>query len=97
LSSTTDVVNFIFTDILHKPDWIGGYLWKRVLRDVTFGYRCENSDKQFYFNESHIKNQNSNAPFSIEKACEEMSSFRNQLNNWEKIRYEKNQQEIAGR
>ena len=97
LSSTTEAVNFIFTDILHKPNWIGGYLWKRVLRDVSFGYRCENMDKQFYFNESHIKNQNSNAPFSLEKACEEMANFRNQLNNWEKIRYQKNQQEMAGR
>ena len=95
LSSTTEAVNYIFTDILHKPEWIGGYLWKRVLRDVSFGYRCENMDKQFYFNESHIKNQNSNTPFSIEQACQEMASFRNQLNNWEHIRIQKIQQETS--
>lgn len=95
LNSTTDAVNFIFTDILHKPEWIGGYLWKRVLRDVSFGYRCENMDKQFYFNESHIKNQNSNTPFSIGQACEEMASFRKQLNNWEHIRMQKIQQEAG--
>ena len=95
LTSTTDAVNFIFTDILHKPEWIGGYLWKRVLRDVSFGYRCENMDKQFYFNESHIKNQNNNTPFSIEQACEEMANFRNQLNVWENNRVHKIQQEMG--
>ena len=95
LSSTTDAVNYIFTDILHKPEWIGGYLWKRVLRDVSFGYRCENMDKQFYFNESHIKNQNSNSPFSIEQACQEMANFRKQLNIWEHNRIHKIQQEMG--
>lgn len=92
LSSTADAVNYIFTDILHKPEWIGGYLWKRVLRDVSFGYRCENMDKGFYFNESHLKGQNSNSPFSLEQACEEMVNFRNQLNNWEQIRMQKIQE-----
>lgn len=95
LNSTTEAVNFIFTDILHKPELIGGYLWKRVLRDVSFGYRCENMDKGFYFNESHIKNQNSNSPFSLQQACEEMINFRNQINDWERIRMQKNQQETA--
>jgi len=68
-----------------------------VLRDVSFGYRCENMDKGFYFNESHIKNQNSNSPFSIEQACEEMVNFRNQLNNWENIRIQKIQQEMSAK
>jgi len=65
------------------------------LRDVSFGYRCENMDKQFYFNESHIKNQNNNTPFSIEQACEEMANFRNQLNVWENNRVHKIQQEMG--
>jgi hypothetical protein len=94
LTSTTEAVNYIFTHILHKPDWIGGYLWKRVLMDVSFGYRCENMDKQFYFNESHIKSQNSNTPFSMQQACEEMVNFRNQLNNWEHMRVKKIQEEM---
>lgn len=95
LTSTTEAVNFIFTNILHKPEWIGGYLWKRVLKDISFGYKCENMDKQFYFNESHIKNQNSNTPFSIEQACEEMANFRNQMNVWENNRVHKIQQEMG--
>jgi glycosyltransferase involved in cell wall biosynthesis len=90
-------VNYIFTNVLHKPEWIGGYLWKRVLRDVTFGYRCENMDKQFYFNESHKKTQNSNSPFSLEDAYNEMINFRKQLNNWEHARVQRAQQEMQAK
>ena len=86
VTSIVDKVNFIFTDILHKPEWIGSYLWKKVLKDCTFGYRCENVNKDFYFNESHKQSFNSNIPFSFEEACEEMANFRNQLNEWEKGR-----------
>tara|TARA_Y100000310_G_scaffold335044_1_gene416135 strand:+ start:425 stop:2068 length:1644 start_codon:yes stop_codon:yes gene_type:complete len=81
-----DRVNFIFTNILHKPEWLGGYLWRRVLRDCTLGCRCENTNKDFYFNESHIQSINSNQPFSFEDACNEMIKFREQINNWEKAR-----------
>ena len=51
-------------------------------------------DKQFYFNESHKKTQNSNSPFSLEDAYKEMISFRKQLNNWEHARVEKAKQEM---
>lgn len=83
VQSIVDQVNFIFTDVLHKPEWLGSYLWKKVLKDCTFGYRCENVSKDFYFNEHHVKTLNSNLPFSIEEACKEMANFRQQLNEWE--------------
>lgn len=92
LDSIVDQVNFIFTDILHKPEWVGSYLWKKVLKDCTFGYRSENINKEFYFNESHVKSVSSNAPFSVEEACREMLNFRNQLNQWEEQRYQLAQQ-----
>lgn len=82
-------VNYIFNNVLHKPEWIGNYLWKRVLRDCTFGYRCENINKDFYFNESHVKTFGSNQPFSLVDACKEMSNFRNQINQWEELRKNK--------
>jgi|TARA_R110000824_G_scaffold126068_1_gene285428 glycosyltransferase involved in cell wall biosynthesis len=86
LSTNVDKVNFIFANILHKPEWIGGYLWKRVLKDCTFGYRCENLNKDFYFNESHKQSFSSNVPFSFEDACKEMANFRGQINKWETAR-----------
>lgn len=79
-------VNFIFDHILHKPQWKGEYLWKRLLRDLTFGFSCENVDKDFYFNESHVQSMNGLRRYTIEQACEEMGNFRNQLNQWEEAR-----------
>jgi len=91
--SIVDKVDFIFNNILHKPQWIGSYLWKRVLRDITFGYKCENITKDFYFNESHIQSYTGNTPFSLEQACQEMVNFRNQINQWEQSRAQMMQQE----
>lgn len=90
--SLIDKVNFIFNNILHKPQWIGNYLWKRVLRDLSFGYRCENLTKDCYFNESHIQSYSGNVAFSIDQACQEMVNFRNQINKWEEARLQMMQQ-----
>ena len=92
ITSITDKVNFIFENILHKPQWIGNYLWKRVLRDLTFGYRCENLTKDFYFSESHVQSYSGNTPFSVDQACQEMINFRNQINRWEEARLQMMQQ-----
>ena len=85
-----DKINFIFTDILNKPQWIGGYLWSKILRDCTFKYRVVNSDDDFYFNESHLPSMDKYQPFSFEQACQEMTNFRNQINDWENIRSQVN-------
>tara|TARA_B100001113_G_C21110312_1_gene622908 strand:+ start:571 stop:2208 length:1638 start_codon:yes stop_codon:yes gene_type:complete len=87
--SIIDKINFIFTDVIFKPEWIGTYFWKRMLKDCTFGYRCESIDPNYYFNESHIQSYNTNKPFSIDKAFEEMYRFRLQLNEWEVARQER--------
>tara|TARA_Y100001938_G_C8088674_1_gene433677 strand:- start:2153 stop:2920 length:768 start_codon:yes stop_codon:yes gene_type:complete len=84
-----DKVNFIFNHVLHKPEWIGSFLWKKVLKDCTFGYRCENLDKDFYFSESHVQSQHGNQAFSIDDAVREMAHFRRQINEWEQQRYNK--------
>lgn len=89
ITSIVDKVNFLFTNVLYKPDWIGGYFWKRVLKDCTFGYRCENVSSDFYFSESHIQSYNSNKPFSIDDALKELTNFRNQINTWERSRAER--------
>ena len=82
----TDKVNFIFTDILHKPEWIGNYLWAKIMRDCTFKYRVHNKDDEFYFNENHLPAMDKYQPFSFEQACSEMVHFRNQINEWEMLR-----------
>jgi len=89
IGSMVDKVNYLFSHTLHKPEWIGNYLWKKVLKDCTFGYRCENVQKDFYFNESHVQAQQGNQAFSIDDAIKELAFFREQINEWEKARYEK--------
>ena len=52
----------------------------------NFGFKCDNMSKDFYFNESHVKANGSNSPFSPQNALEEMVNFRNQINQWEQAR-----------
>ena len=80
------LTNYLFEHVLCRPEWIGNHIWKRMLKDLTFGYKCENTDKDFYFNESHLKSQHSNFPFSPDDALKEMLNFRTQINEWEQAR-----------
>jgi glycosyltransferase involved in cell wall biosynthesis len=82
----SDKVNFLFSNILHKPEWIGTYLWCKILRDCIYKYRIKNADEDFYFNESHVSSVDKYQPFSFEQACEEMTHFRNRINEWEQMR-----------
>jgi glycosyltransferase involved in cell wall biosynthesis len=86
LSVASEITNYIFENVLCKPEWIGNYVWRRMLKDLTFGYKCENMEKDFYFNESHKQSQSSNKTFSKYDALNEMLKFRNQINEWEQAR-----------
>lgn len=84
--TSLDTTNYIFEKVLCKPEWIGGHIWKRTLKDITFGYKCENMDSDFYFNESHTKSQKTNQEFSRNDALKDMYNFRMQINEWEQAR-----------
>ena len=86
LNNPIDITNYIFHHVLCKPQWVGNHIWKRMLKDLTFGFKCENMSKDFYFNEAHVKAQGSNVPFSPNDALQEMTNFRNQINQWEEAR-----------
>tara|TARA_R110002020_G_scaffold320021_1_gene536052 strand:+ start:1470 stop:3122 length:1653 start_codon:yes stop_codon:yes gene_type:complete len=86
--SVKDQVNFIFESVLGKPDWIGGYLWKRTLRDVLYRCCASSVNSDFYFNESHLmaSDQARNTPFDIDIAYEYFFKLRKLYNDWEDIR-----------
>ena len=71
---------------MHKPDWIGGYFWAKILKDCMFKYRVSSSNEDFYFNESHIQSQGQYHSFSFENAMQELTKFRNNHNSWEQVR-----------
>jgi len=85
--SVKDQVNFLFESVLGMPELIGGHQWKRTLRDITYKCTAENTDPDFYFNESHLNNNIRKwGTFDIEKAHSHMSNMRGLHNRWEEIR-----------
>lgn len=83
-----DQINYIFRYVLHKPEWIGGYFWSKVLKDITFGYRVRNSEDDYYFNESHMPAVDKYQKFDFVMAVNELTNLRNQWNQWERLRSE---------
>ncbi len=87
---TEDQVNYIFTHVLHRPDLIGGWFWSKVIKDVTFGYRVNSSEEDYYFNESHLPTQNKYQPYNMEGVVNDLTSMRNEWNKLELQRGEFN-------
>lgn len=79
-------INYIFSNVLHKPEWIGGYFWSKVIKDITFGYRVHNSEDDYYFHESHVPQVDKYQKFNMVMAVQELTNLRNEWNKWEQIR-----------
>jgi len=84
-----DKVNYLFTNVLHKPEWIGTYFWSKILKDCSLGYRVKNSEDDYYFNESHMPSMNKHEPFNFIQAGKELAQLREIWNNWENIRVQR--------
>ena len=79
-------VDYLFTNVLHKPEWIGGYFWTKVIKDLTFGYRVHNSEEDYYYHESHLPKTDKYQRFTLEMCAKELISLRSSWNDWEKAR-----------
>ena len=89
--SATDQTNYLFERVLGKPQWIGNFLWKRTVRDLTYQRMVESTHRDFYFNESHNITSSGTAasqPFNIEKAYKSFCDLRESFNKWEQVRHE---------
>ena len=86
LTNLQDQIDYLFRNVLHKPEWIGGYLWAKTIRDCTFGYRVQNSEDDYYFNESHKVDQDKYKPFNFNDAAKDFTYLRSQWNQWEQLR-----------
>ena len=86
ITELKDQVDYYFKYILHKPEWIGGYFWSKVIKDITFGYRVHNSEDDYYFHESHIPKVDKYQRFNHEMAVNELTNLREQWNRWEEVR-----------
>lgn len=90
ITDLTEQINYIFSKVLHKPEWIGGYFWAKVIKDITFGYRVHNAEDDYYFNESHLPAQEKYQKFNMLMAVEELTNLRKGWNYYERMRGAKN-------
>ena len=74
--------NFLIGSVLCKPQIIGGQLWRRLVKDLTYNSRV-GSYGTFYFNEMSEKDSLKQLPFSYEDAYNEMCILREYYNVWE--------------
>ncbi len=84
--STEEQVSYLFKYVLHKPEWIGGWFWSKVIKDVTFGYRVNPSEDDYYFNESHLPSQNKYQPYNMEGVVRDLTNMRQNWNELERQR-----------
>ena len=83
-------VDFLFKNVLRKPELIGSYIWRRTIKDLTYKCTAQSTDVNFYFNESHLNNNVRNwSKFAIEDAYDHMANMRKITNDWEKLRADK--------
>lgn len=85
--STKDKINFLFERVLGRPDWIGGYLWKRTLKDVLYKCTTSSMNTDYYFNESHaVTDSPELTPFDMGTAHNYFLQLRKLYNDWDDIR-----------
>lgn len=82
--------NFLICEVLNKPEWIGTFIWQRLINDLTYKSRIENMNYGFYFNENHERDLISRIPFSYNDAYKECISIREYYNMWEMHRVNHN-------
>jgi hypothetical protein len=81
-----DQANYLFEYVLGRPDWIGNYMWRRLLRDLTYRTTSDNINNGFYFNESHIQDKMKTKSFTFKDAYDQIRHIREYYNIWEGYR-----------
>jgi glycosyltransferase involved in cell wall biosynthesis len=85
LTMPLDQTNFLISEVLRKPELIGSFLWRRLLKELTYKSTVENLSN-FYINEHHYKDALKMKPFTYKDAYDSMVALRNFYNTWEQYR-----------
>lgn len=85
LKNPLDQANFLISQVLCKPELIGTFLWRRLLKELTYKATIENVNS-LYLNESHYKDMLKMKPFSYQDAYRLMVQLREYYNLWESHR-----------
>jgi hypothetical protein len=85
--SITDQVNWLFMNVLGKPELINKSIWKRMCKDLMYRSTMSSTIQGYYFNEySHPDMEKRFEEFTIEKAFQMCLNMRNLTNEWENVR-----------
>jgi glycosyltransferase involved in cell wall biosynthesis len=88
--SPSEQVSWLFTNVLGKPQLINGAMWKRIVRDLTYGITASSHVPGYYSNDFSMPDSEKRIEeFNISKAFEMLYNSRMQLNHWENVRLEK--------
>lgn len=77
--------DFLISMVLGRPEMIGGQLWRRLIKDLTYNSRI-GSYGTFYFNEMAEKDSLKHSDFSFKDAYNEMLILNDYYNTWERHR-----------
>lgn len=77
--------DFLIKDVLGRPEMVGGQLWRRLIKDLTYNSRI-GSYGTFYFNEMAEKDSLKHSDFSFKDAYNEMLVLNDYYNTWERHR-----------
>lgn len=80
-----DQANFLVSEVLCKPELIGSFLWRRLLKELTYKSTVENLGG-FYINEHHYKDALKMKSFTYTDAYNSMVQLREYYNIWEQHR-----------
>lgn len=84
---TRDQVNWLFINVLGRPELIHGPMWKRMMRDLTYQSHTTSHIAGYYYNDySHPDMEKRHEPFDVEKAFYHLSAIANLNNEWENER-----------
>ena len=83
----TDQANWLFANVLNMPNLIGGSLWRRVVKDLTYRLSVASSIPGYYYNEySHPDMEKRHEEFNFNIAFKNFVNLRNNMNAWEGMR-----------
>jgi glycosyltransferase involved in cell wall biosynthesis len=83
----TDQVNWLFMNVLGKPEWINKSIWKKMIKDLTYRASVSSAIPGYYYNDySHPDMERKLEEFTFKKAYEACFNMRNAFNQWEQLR-----------
>jgi glycosyltransferase involved in cell wall biosynthesis len=85
-----DQANFLIAEVLGKPEWIGKFLWRRLVRDLTYRTTLA-SEGNLYLNENHNKDSLKTKKFSYQDAYNSVKQLADYYNVWETHRAKQNE------